>query len=69
MNYGSEEKTKQVKNIMSTKSTKFSAKIIENNDSDSNKKNQSWWQDNPMTYDWDHYLGPTKYNKKYFENF
>ena len=66
MNYGSEEKTKQVKNIMSTKSTKFSAKIIENNDSDSNKKNQSWWQDNPMTYDWDHDLGPTKYNKKYF---
>lgn len=48
-------------------STNFSAKIIENNDSASNKKNQSWWQENPMTYDWGHELGDIKYNKEYFD--
>jgi 2-polyprenyl-3-methyl-5-hydroxy-6-metoxy-1,4-benzoquinol methylase len=48
-------------------STKFSAKIIDNDDSESNEKNQSWWQNNPMTYDWGHDLGEIKYNKDYFD--
>ena len=46
--------------------TKFSAKIIENNENGDNRENESWWQNNPMTYDWDHDLGEIKYNKKYF---
>ena len=29
-------------------STKFSAKIIDYDCSESNEKNQSWWQKNPM---------------------
>ncbi|SVE49768.1 uncharacterized protein METZ01_LOCUS502622, partial [marine metagenome] len=48
-------------------STKFSAKIIDSDDSDSNEKNQSWWQKNPMTYDWGHDLGEIKYNKDYLD--
>ena len=46
-------------------STKFSAKIIDSDDSESNEKNQSWWQNNPMTYDWGHDLGEVRYNKDY----
>ena len=46
--------------------TKFSAKIIENNENGDNRENESWWQNNPMTYDWDHDLGEIKYNEKYF---
>ena len=48
-------------------STKFSAKIIDYDCSESNEKNQSWWQNNPMTYDWVHDLGEIKYNKDYFD--
>ena len=47
--------------------TKFSAKIISSSDNDSNDKNQSWWENNPMTYDWGHDLGEIKYHKDYFE--
>ena len=46
--------------------TRFSAKIIDFDDTESNEKNQSWWQDNPMSYDWSHDLGEIKYNKNYF---
>ena len=48
-------------------STRFSAKIIENDDSGSNEQNQAWWQNNPMTYDWDHDLGEVTYDKEYFD--
>jgi len=48
-------------------STKFSAKIIEYSVSENNEQNQSWWQNNPMTYDWDQDLGEIQYNSVYFQ--
>ena len=48
--------------------TKFSSKIISSDKELDNKLNSNWWNDNPMTYDWDKNLGEIKLNKNYFSN-
>lgn len=47
-------------------STKFNSKIINSTDSLSNSENQGWWEDNPMTYDWDKSLGDVTLDKDYY---
>ena len=48
--------------------TKFNSKILENSESSSNDSNQKWWQDNPMTYDWDGELGEITLDQDYYKN-
>jgi len=49
-------------------STKFNSKIINSKDSLSNSENQGWWEDNPMTYDWDKSLGDVTLDKDYYHD-
>lgn len=46
--------------------TKFDSKIVGNTDELSNNKNQNWWQNNPMTYDWDKSLGDVTLDSTYY---
>ena len=46
--------------------TEFDSKIISSKDSKDNSFNRNWWQENPMTYDWDKKLGEQQYTNQYF---
>ncbi len=48
--------------------TKFKSKILLGKDSESNDNNQSWWENNPMTYDWEKTLGELEYSEEYFKS-
>ena len=37
--------------------TKFNARLLGGVEATENTDNQEWWQNNPMTYDWDKALG------------
>ena len=45
----------------------FNAKPLKYKDSQENLENQSWWEKNPMTYDWDMNLGTPTITKEYFK--
>jgi 2-polyprenyl-3-methyl-5-hydroxy-6-metoxy-1,4-benzoquinol methylase len=47
---------------------KFNAKLLDGSESTENKDNKNWWQNNPMTYDWDKKLGEPIFDKKYFQD-
>jgi len=49
-------------------STQFDSKVINAKDSLSNSDNQDWWENNPMTYDWDKSLGDVKLDKGYYDD-
>ena len=44
----------------------FNSKLLSGSESQDNKDNQSWWQSNPMTYDWDKSLGEPVFSPLYF---
>ena len=46
---------------------KFKSFISEGAYSEDNSKNENWWNDNPMTYDWEKDLGEIKYSELYFK--
>ena len=46
----------------------FDAKLLSGSESLENKDNKDWWQNNPMTYDWDKELGEIRYADDYFES-
>ena len=46
----------------------FDAKLLSGSESQDNKDNKDWWQNNPMTYDWDKSLGEQSFDKKYFQD-
>ena len=45
---------------------KFNSKILTYEQAESNEKNQSWWENNPMVYDWDRDFGNIAQTKEYF---
>ena len=47
---------------------KFNAKLIQAKDALDNANNQDWWENNPMTYDWDKSLGDPTFTKEYFQS-
>ena len=46
----------------------FDAKLLSGSESMDNKDNKDWWNNNPMTYDWDKSLGEQTFDKKYFQD-
>ncbi len=46
--------------------TKFNARLLGGVEATENKDNQEWWQNNPMTYDWDKELGEPVFDERYF---
>jgi 2-polyprenyl-3-methyl-5-hydroxy-6-metoxy-1,4-benzoquinol methylase len=48
--------------------TKFKSNILKGTDSQDNKGNRDWWEENPMTYDWDKELGELRNDKEYFKS-
>ena len=45
----------------------FNSRLLKGKDSTDNNENESWWQRNPMTYDWDKNLGELDCTEKYFD--
>ena len=46
----------------------FNSRLLKGSESTGNNDNKSWWQNNPMTYDWEKNLGELEYNKEYFHS-
>lgn len=46
---------------------KFKSKIEDINFKEDNSNNESWWNKNPMIYDWDEELGPISMSSDYFK--
>ena len=45
---------------------KFKSNITKSLYTEDNSKNENWWNQNPMTYDWDEDLGELKLTNEYF---
>ncbi len=46
----------------------FNAKLIGAKEHENNKENQIWWENNPMTYDWEGQLGELELTREYFKS-
>jgi len=46
--------------------TKFNAKLMRPSEFEENSGNKDWWENNPMTYDWDKSLGDPALTPEYF---